>query len=155
VGFLGAAQIDRFGNINTTVIGDYHRPKVRLPGAGGAPEIASCSGEVFVIVRQSRRTFVERLDFVTTVGHRQGGAKGVTRVVTDLGILEREEGARELVVRHLHPGVTADEVREATGWSLRIAPRITETDAPTADELATLRDLQERTRRAHAVRRSR
>ena len=152
VGFLGAAQIDRFGNINTTVIGDYHKPRVRLPGAGGAPEIASCSREVFVIARQSRRTFVQELDFVTTVGRRDGGpgrAKGVTRVVTDLGILEREAGG-ELILTQVHPGVTEEEVREATGWSLRVAPAVTETNAPTATELETLRDLQERTRRARA-----
>jgi glutaconate CoA-transferase subunit B len=154
VGFLGAAQIDRFGNINTTVIGDYRKPKVRLPGAGGAPEIAYCSREVFVIVRQSPRTFVEKLDFVTTVGHQEGfgHAKGVTRVVTDLGVLEREAGGTELVLTRVHPGVTEHDVIEATGWSLNTAEEVTRTDAPTSSELATLRDLKERTRQAHARR---
>jgi glutaconate CoA-transferase subunit B len=156
VDFLGAAQIDRFGNINTTVIGDYQKPRVRLPGAGGAPEIAASSREVFVIVRQSKRTFVEELDFVTSVGWKERGldrAKGVTRVVTDLGILEREAGGRELILKQVHPGVTEDEIREATGWNLKTARDVTETEAPTAAELATLRDLRERTTRAHAPRR--
>ena len=155
VGFLGAAQIDGLGNINTTVIGDYRRPKVRLPGAGGAPEIVSSSGEVFVIVRQSKRTFVETLDFVTSVGWREGGlgrAKGVTRVITNLGILQREANGKELILAQVHPGVTEDEIREATGWNLKTAPDVTETEAPTAAELSTLRDLQERTSRAHARR---
>jgi len=155
VGFLGAAQIDGLGNINTTVIGDYRRPKVRLPGAGGAPEIVSSSGEVFVIVRQSKRTFVETLDFVTSVGWREGGlgrAKGVTRVITNLGILQREANGKELILAQVHPGATEDEIREATGWNLKIAPDVTETEAPTAAELSTLRDLQERTSRAHARR---
>jgi glutaconate CoA-transferase subunit B len=154
VGFLGAAQLDRFGSINTTVIGDYHKPKVRLPGAGGAPEIANCSREVFVIVRQSPRTFVEELDFVTTVGRKEGldRAKGVSRVVTDLGVLERQAGVRELVLTRVHPGVTEDQVREATGWRLKTAEEVTQADPPTAAELATLRDLKERTRRAHALR---
>jgi glutaconate CoA-transferase subunit B len=154
VGFLGAAQLDRFGNINTTVIGDYHKPKVRLPGAGGAPEIANCSREVFVIVRQSPRTFVEELDFVTTVGRKEGfrGAQGVTRVVTDLGVLERQAEGTELLLTRVHPGVTEDEVRKATGWRLKTAEEVTETSAPTAAELTTLRDLKERTRRAHSLR---
>ncbi|MGH9461682.1 MAG: CoA-transferase subunit beta [Vicinamibacteria bacterium] len=153
VGFLGAAQLDRFGNINTTVIGSYREPKVRLPGAGGAPEIANCSREVVVIVRQSPRTFVEELDFVTTVGRKEGfsRAQGVTRVVTDLGVLERD-GGRELILTRVHPGVTEDEARKATGWRLKTAEEVTETSPPTAAELATLRDLKERTRRAHAAR---
>lgn len=155
VGFLGAAQIDRFGNINTTVIGDYHRPKVRLPGAGGAPEIAASSLEVFVIVRQSRRAFVERLDFVTSVGWLNGGSdgvKGVTRVVTDLGILERRPGESELTLTHIHPGVIENEIRQATGWDLKTARDVRETEAPTPRELSTLRHLHERTRQAHAPR---
>ena len=149
VGFLGAAQIDRFANINTTVIGaDYDHPKVRLPGAGGAPEIAASCGEVIVIVRQSPRAFVEEVDFVTSVGHGHGPGdreklgligKGPTKVITDLGILEPGDGC-ELVLTHVHPGVTAEQAREATGWDLQIGDLQT-TDAPTAEELNELREL--------------
>ncbi len=152
VGFLGAAQIDRFGNINTTVIGDYRKPKVRLPGAGGASEIATSAGEVFVIARQSKRTFVERLDFVTSVGSSalaEGQVKGVTRVITDLGILERVADRDELILTSLHPGVTSKQVEEATGWKLSMAREVEQTPAPTTKELATLRHLYPRTKRAH------
>ena len=151
VGFLGAAQIDRYANINTTVIGgDYDNPKVRLPGAGGAPEIAASCGEVIVIVRQSTRAFVEKVDFVTSVGHGDGpGAreklglrgKGPTRVITDLGILEPDLDTKELVLTHLHPGVTAEQAREATGWELRIAEDLRTTEPPSDDELSKLREL--------------
>src|SRR6516164_6001057 len=111
VGFLGAAQIDRHGNLNSTVIGDYDHPAVRLPGGGGAPEIALGARDVFVMMRQSKRSFVEQLDFTTSLGDR------VRVVVTDLGILEPREG--ELSLTHVHPGVDADQAREATGWELR------------------------------------
>ncbi|MBF6185895.1 MULTISPECIES: CoA-transferase subunit beta [Nocardia] len=151
VGFLGAAQLDRFGNINTTVIGgDYHHPKVRLPGAGGAPEIAASCGEVFVVVRQSRRTFVDRVDFVTSFGHGRGGGErarlglrgaGPTLVITDLGVLRPDETG-ELVLTAVHPGVTVEQVRAATGWDLRVADHPTVSPAPTAEELATLRALR-------------
>ena len=137
VGFLGAAQIDRFANINTTVVGDYAHPKVRLPGAGGAPEIAASCGEVIVIVRQSTRAFVERVDFITSVGHGDGaGAReklglrgsGPTQVITDLGILEPDPETRELVLTHVHPGVTAEQAQEATGWDLKIAENLQTTE---------------------------
>jgi glutaconate CoA-transferase subunit B len=151
VGFLGAAQIDRFANINTTVIGaDYEHPKVRLPGAGGAPEIAASCGEVIVIVRQSPRAFVEKVDFITSVGHGSGPGdrerlglrgRGPTKVITDLGILEPDPETRELVLTHVHEGVTAERAREATGWKLRVADDLTTTDPPTADELRALRAL--------------
>jgi len=134
VGFLGAAQIDRHGNLNSTVIGDYDRPKVRLPGAGGAPEIATSVRDVFVMLRHSPRAFVERLDFKTSVGDR------VSVVVTDLGILEPRDG--ELALTAVHPGANADEAREATGWELRVADDLGETDAPTKTELEALRSLQ-------------
>ena len=150
VGFLGAAQIDRFANINTTVIGsDYEHPKVRLPGAGGAPEIAASCGEVIVIVRQSARAFVERVDFITSVGHGSGPGdreklgligKGPTKVITDLGILEPGD-ACELVLTHVHPGVTAEQAREATGWDLQVANDLTTTEPPTPEELNELREL--------------
>jgi glutaconate CoA-transferase, subunit B len=134
VGFLGAAQIDRHGNLNSTVIGDYDRPDVRLPGGGGAPEIALGVRDVFVMMRQSKRSFVERLDFTTSLGDR------VRVVVTDLGVLEPREG--ELTLTRVHPGVDAEQVREATGWELRVAPELGETDPPSNEELDALRSLR-------------
>jgi glutaconate CoA-transferase, subunit B len=151
VGFLGAAQIDRFANINTTVIGgDYDHPKVRLPGAGGAPEIAASCGEVIVIVRQSARAFVEQVDFVTSVGHGSGPGdrerlglrgKGPTRVITDLGILEPDPETRELVLTHVHPGVDPQDARDATGWDLKVSETLATSDPPTPGELGALREL--------------
>ncbi|MDA0564084.1 CoA-transferase subunit beta [Streptomonospora sp. S1-112] len=150
VGFLGAAQIDRYANINTTVIGDYTDPKVRLPGAGGAPEIAASCREVVVIVRQSRRAFVERVDFVTSVGHGAGpgdrerlGLRGAgpTRVITDLGVLEPDPATRELTLVQVHPGVSAEDARAATGWDLAVAPDLATTPEPTPEELKVLRSL--------------
>jgi glutaconate CoA-transferase, subunit B len=140
VGFLGAAQIDQHANLNSTVIGRYDHPKVRLPGAGGAPEIATSAKEVFVMLRQSPRTFVSQLDFRTT----SGGS--VSTVVTDLGILEprgnelREE--RELTLTSIHPGVDVDQAQEATGWELRVADDLSVTPEPTAAELTALRALE-------------
>jgi glutaconate CoA-transferase, subunit B len=134
VGFLGAAQIDRYGNLNSTVIGDYQRPKVRLPGGGGAPEIATRVRDVFVMLRQTPRAFVEELDFTTSVGHK------VRVVVTDLGVLEPHDG--ELTLTALHPGVELEDVRAATSWKLRVSEDVAETAAPTADELAALRSLK-------------
>jgi glutaconate CoA-transferase, subunit B len=136
VGFLGAAQIDRFGNLNSTVIGDYGRPKVRLPGAGGAPEIAAWCRETFVMLQQTPRAFVERLDFRTT-----GGA-GVSCVVTDLGVLEPDAEAGELVLTELHPDATVEEAREATGWDLRVAEKVEMGAPPRPDELQALRALR-------------
>ena len=149
VGFLGAAQIDRHGNLNSTVIGDYDQPKVRLPGAGGAPEIASWCRETFVMLRQTPRTFVERLDFLTTVGlhvdgtsaGRRGGGAGVTCVVTDLGVLEPSPGTGELRLTELYPDVTADDAREATGWELEVADDLKTVSPPSAEELEALRTL--------------
>jgi len=135
VGFLGAAQIDRFGNLNSTVIGDYDHPAVRLPGAGGAPEIATSAREVFVMLRQTPRTFVPELDFRTSCGGR------VSVVVTDLGLLEPRGEERELVLTHVHPGNDTEQAREATGWPLRVADDLRETRAPTDEELAALRGL--------------
>lgn len=159
IGFLGGAQIDRFANINTTVIGGYDAPSVRLPGAGGAPEIATSSREVLVTLRQNKRTFVSKLDFVTSAGHLDGGdsrarlrlpGKGPTAVITDLGILKPDALSKELTLTNVHPGVTVERVVEATGWPLKIAERVETTPAPTATELDVLRDLQQRTARAHA-----
>ncbi len=136
VGFLGAAQIDRWGNLNSTVIGDYDSPKVRLPGGGGAPEIATAARKVFVMLRQTPRAFVEKLDFLTSVGDR------VELVVTDLGILEPDPETRELTLTLLHPGVGVDQAHEATGWELRVADGLGETEPPTEEELVTLRGLK-------------
>ena len=135
IGFLGAAQVDRHGNLNSTVIGSYERPSVRLPGAGGAPEIARSSKEVIVIVRQSRRTFVDTLDFLTSVGER------TSMVITDLAVLRPDPATRELTVSCLHPGVSAEAVKAATGWTVRIAPDVAVTPPPRADELLALRAL--------------
>ncbi|MGH3345278.1 MAG: CoA-transferase subunit beta [Carbonactinosporaceae bacterium] len=151
VGFLGAAQIDRFANINTTALGDYLTPKVRLPGAGGAPEIAASCGEVVVIVRQSPRTFVECIDFVTSVGYGAGrgdrerlglAGTGPRMVITDLGILEPEPGTCELILTHVHPGVTAEQARARTGWQLTVAADLRTTQPPTVEELDVLRALE-------------
>ncbi len=136
VGFLSAAQIDRWGNLNSTVIGDYSAPKVRLPGGGGAPEIATSAQKVFVMLRHTRRAFVERLDFLTSVGDR------VAVVVTDLGILEPDPETRELTLTLLHSGVEVQQVREATGWELRVANDLGETEPPAEEELARLRALR-------------
>jgi glutaconate CoA-transferase subunit B len=134
VGFLGAAQIDRHGNLNSTVIGSYEQPKVRLPGGGGAPEIARHTKRVITIIRQSQRTFVGELDFVSSLA----GDDQV--VITDLGVLRRVGG--ELTQTALHPGVTLDQAREATGWDLKVADDLRTTDPPSADELAALRELE-------------
>lgn len=151
VGFLGAAQIDRFANLNTTVIGSYDDPKVRLPGAGGAPEIAANCGEVIITLRHSTRAFVEELDFITSLGHGEGGdhrarlglrGRGPTAVITDLGVLRPDPDSKELTLTSVHPGVEVDQVRDATGWDLKVAADVTETTAPSDDELATLRALQ-------------
>jgi glutaconate CoA-transferase subunit B len=136
VGFLGAAQIDRHGNLNSTVIGAYDAPNVRLPGGGGAPEIATSAREVFVMLRQSPRTFVELLDFRTSVGER------VTVVVTDLGILEPRGEDRELTLTHVHPGVDVEAARAATGWPLRVADDVRQTRPPSERELEALRSLR-------------
>lgn len=134
VAFLGAAQVDRFGNLNSTVIGDYDHPKTRLPGAGGAPEIALGCPEVVVVAPHSPRTFVERLDFLTTVA-------APSAVITDLGVLEPDPETKELTLTRLHPGVEIDAVREATGWDLAVADAPSTTEGPSADELAALREL--------------
>lgn len=158
VGFLGAAQIDRHANINTTVIGDYARPRVRLPGGGGAPEIASACRETYVIVRHQPRTFVEEVDFVTSFGHGRGGdhrqhlgigTAGPTFVITDLCLLRPDPETKELTVVSLHDGVTREQVEDATGWPIRFADEVATTPVPTAEELGTLRELKQRTARAH------
>jgi glutaconate CoA-transferase subunit B len=158
VGFLGAAQIDRFANINTTVIGSYRKPKTRLPGAGGAPEIAALAGEVLIIMPQSARSFVKQLDFVTSVGFLDGGdararaglpGNGPVAVITDLCIFEPDPVTRELTVVSIHPGVERATLEAATGWPVRYFSRVSTTDLPNTRELSTLRDLIQRTATAH------
>ncbi len=146
VGFLGAAQVDRFANINSTVIGSYESPKVRMPGAGGAPHITANVREIVIIVRHSTRVFVERLDFLTTPH-----CKGTTTVITDLGILETSTTSGELYLTSHHPGVTVEQILKATGWPLKVAASLKQTEAPTTHEIASLRELKIRTQRAHDV----
>jgi glutaconate CoA-transferase, subunit B len=150
VGFLGAGQLDKYGNINTTVIGDYAHPKVRLPGAGGAPEIAAACGKVIVVVRQSLRTFVERVDFVTSVGFGEGpGSRqrlglpgnGPGHVITDLGVLRPHPLTCELTLTGIYPGVSVADVQARTGWDLQVCPDLTELPPPSDAELAALRAL--------------
>ena len=158
VGFLGAAQIDRFGNLNSTVIGPYVHPRTRLPGAGGAQEIAAHAKQTFVIMRASPRTFVERLDFRSSMGFLDGGearAKttaqggGPQAVITDFGVLEPAAPSNELTLVSLFPGITVAEARAAVGWPLRIAAAVETMPLPDANELAVLRALNARTAEAH------
>jgi glutaconate CoA-transferase, subunit B len=151
VGFLGGAQLDKFGNINSTVIGSYEHPKTRLPGAGGAPEIAASAGAVMVIMRQSKRAFVEKCDFRSSMGfgdgpgHREAlglRGSGVRWVITDLGVMEPDATTCELTVHALHPGITREQITDATGWTVAFADRVASTEPPTAHELSTLRHLQ-------------
>jgi glutaconate CoA-transferase, subunit B len=153
VGFLSAAQLDRHANLNTTIVGgDYRHPRVRLPGSGGAPEIAASCREVFVMVRHGLRTFVEHVDFVTSVGYGDGydsreklglRGRGPVRVVTDIAVLEPDPVSRELVLTRVHPGVAVADVRAATGWDLKVADEVAVTEPPTDEELAVLRRLVE------------
>ncbi|NKB53888.1 MAG: CoA-transferase subunit beta [Rhizobiaceae bacterium] len=160
VGFLGAAQLDRFGNINTTVIGDYHAPKTRLPGGGGAPEIAASSGQIYITMKQSLRGMVEKIDFYTSFGHGDGGdhrqrlgikTRGPTLLITDLAVWTPDEVSKEFVIRSLHPGVTRNMVQTTCGWPVRFDDNVVETPPPTKLELTTLRDLNARTAKAQAA----
>ncbi len=159
-GFLGGAQVDRYGNLNSTVIGGYSKPTVRLPGAGGAAEIAASCGRVFIIMRHNPRAFVSKLDFVTSLGHGPTGRErrtlgiltaGPTLLVSDLCVLEPEAGTNEFVVTALHPGATREQVRENTGWDVRFAVAVRQTEPPCPHELAVLRELHARTARAHGL----
>lgn len=159
VGFLGAAQIDRHGNLNSTVVGPYDAPKTRLPGAGGAPEIAAHAKQTFVMLKASPRSFVPRLDFCTSAGFLDGhGARGRTQargagpraVITDFGMLTPEPGSEELVLTALFQGATLDEARAAVGWPLGVAAAIEALEPPTSQELESLRALHARTREAHS-----
>lgn len=152
IGFLGGAQVDRFGNINTTVIGgDYRNPKVRLPGAGGAPEIAASCREVLIVMRMSPRSFVDRVDFVTSLGYGTGKGdrdelglrgRGPVKVITDLGVLRPDPDTCELTLTELSPGSTVEQAREAVGWELKIADDLGRQDPPSEKELEVLRALK-------------
>lgn len=157
VGFLSAAQIDRFGNLNSTVIGHYNQPKVRLPGAGGAPEIASAAHEVIVMLRHTRRAFVPAVDFITSVGFGRAGegrnghpGAGPVVVITDLGVLRPDPHTHELTLMAVHPDVEVDQVADNTGWELQVSPDLEVSEPPSASELDLLRDLKARTERAHS-----
>jgi glutaconate CoA-transferase, subunit B len=158
VGFLGGAQIDRYANLNTTVVGPYQNPTRRLPGGGGAPEIAIACGEIFIIMAHSRRGFVEKLDFATSLGQGEGGdhrarlgvnTKGPTRLITDLCVFEPDAITKEMTVMSIHPGVTREEIDRNTGWRVKYAADVATTQPPSAQQLATLRELHARTKRAH------
>jgi glutaconate CoA-transferase subunit B len=158
VGFLGGAQVDRYANINSTVIGDYQQPRVRLPGAGGAPEIATSCRQIYIIMRQSRRTFIPKVDFITSFGHGEGGdhrrrlgvpTDGPTLVVTDLCLMRPDPLTKELTVVSIHQGATREQIVEATGWPILFAADMAATPPPTDVELAALRDLEQRTKIAH------
>jgi glutaconate CoA-transferase subunit B len=160
VGFLGGAQIDRFANLNSTVIGPYEKPRVRLPGSGGATEIATHCQRIYIVMRHNPRAFVAKLDFLTSMGHgptgRERRAMGVTTegptlIVTDLCTMKPQSGTNELEVVSLHPGITREKVRENTGWDVRFAADVEATPPPTDHELQALRELNERTARAHGT----
>jgi glutaconate CoA-transferase subunit B len=151
VGFLSAAQIDRYANLNSTVVGSYDHPRVRLPGAGGAPEIAASCREVIIVIRQSRRAFVKTLDFITSVGHGSGpGSRermgftgmGPVAVITDFGILRPHPETRTLEFTHLHPGVAVEDACDASQWRIDVSSALLTTDAPRSDEIAVLRRLE-------------
>jgi glutaconate CoA-transferase, subunit B len=148
VGFMGGAQIDRYGNINATVIGDYEHPKVRLPGSGGSKEIAAWANRCYIMTPHQKRRFPEKCDFCTSAGFLGGKAEreaaglrggGPQAVVTDIGILEPDENG-ELVLTALHPGKTAEEAVANTGWPLKVAPVLRTTEAPSEEELRILRE---------------
>ncbi len=149
VGFLGAAQIDRFGNINTTVVGNYDKPKVRLPGSGGAAEIAVLCERILVITRLNKRAFPEKVDFITSPGYLDGGdaraklgvpGKGPQAVVTDYCILRFDKESKEMVLASLHPGATVEQVQAQIGWKLAVADDLQTTEPPTAEELRLIRE---------------
>lgn len=159
VGFLGAAQIDRFGNLNSTVIGHYTHPTVRLPGGGGAPQILTHAREVLIVMKQSVRTFVPQLAFRTSCGYLEGSGMrrasgfpgaGPRAVITDFGVLKPDPASEELELAALYPGISVEAARRATGWPLKVAQELESLSAPRPDELCCLRALQARTRAAHA-----
>ncbi|HUI62241.1 MAG TPA: CoA-transferase subunit beta [Steroidobacteraceae bacterium] len=159
VGFLGGAQIDRYGNLNTTVVGSYDKPKVRLPGGGGAPEIATHCHEIYIIMPQQKRTFVDKLDFTTSLGHGEGGdhrarlgvkTLGPTQLITDLCVFQPDPVTKVMTVVAIHPGVSREQIQANTGWPVSYATQVAMTPEPTDTQIRVLRDLQHRTQLAHA-----
>ena len=148
VGFLSGAQVDRYGNINSTVIGDYRKPKVRLPGSGGACEIATLTKKVVITIANSKRTLPEKVDFITSPGYLGGGRERESRgmkggpelVITDMGVYRFDPETKEMVLVSLHPGVTLDTIRANIGWEVKVAPRLSETPPPTAEEIRIIRE---------------
>jgi glutaconate CoA-transferase subunit B len=149
VGFLSASAVDKYGNVNTTCMGDYLNPRVRLPGSGGASDIASSAKRVIIILEQSRERFPERVDFITTPGFLQGSdsreraglrPSGPNVVVTDLGVYRFEEDSKEMYLDSYHPGVSVDKIKDNVGWELKISPQVKETKPPSAWELKVLRE---------------
>ncbi len=148
VGFLGGAQVDRFGNINSTVIGDYAKPKVRLPGSGGACEIAALARKVVITIGNSKRNFPEKVDFITSPGYLGGGRErealglkgGPEIVITDMGVYRFDGESREMVLNSIHPGISVEKVRESVGWDLKVSNDLTETDPPTPEEIRIIRE---------------
>jgi glutaconate CoA-transferase subunit B len=160
VGFLSGAQVDRYGNLNSTVVGSYAHPKVRLPGSGGATEIATSCQRVFIVMRHGVRAFVDKLDFLTSLGHGPTGrerralgvqTEGPVLIVTDLCTMRPHRQTNEFEVTSLHPGVSRDRVRQQTAWDVRFHSQVDETAPPAPEELDALRDLLQRTARAHGA----
>jgi glutaconate CoA-transferase, subunit B len=148
VGFLGGAQVDRFGNINSTVIGDYRKPKVRLPGSGGACEIAALAKRVVITIANTKRTLPERVDFITSPGFLRGGRErealglsgGPDLVITDMGVYRFDPATREMTLVSIHPGVTLEAIKENTGWDIKVAADLTETPPPSPQEIRIIRE---------------
>jgi glutaconate CoA-transferase subunit B len=148
VGFIGGAQVDKFGNINSTVIGDYEKPKVRLPGSGGGCEITGLSKRTIIVTPHEKRRLVEKVDFVTSPGFLNGpGAReafglegGPSAVITTMGVLRFDEKTKEMYLSSYHPGVTIDQAKQNTGWDLKISPNVKETEPPTVEEIRILRE---------------
>jgi glutaconate CoA-transferase subunit B len=147
VGFVGGAQVDKFGNINSTVIGDYKKPKIRLPGSGGGCEIAGLSKRIVIIIPHERRRMVEKVDFVTSPGFLDGGEAreraglngGPSAVITTMGVLRFDEQTKEMYLASCHPGISIDQVKQNTGWDLKVSQKVTETEPPTTEEVEILR----------------
>ncbi len=164
IGFLGAAQLDKFGNINTTVIGDYGNPKTRLPGGGGAPEIASSANQIYITMKQSLRGMVEKIDFFTSFGHGQGNENrkdinistlGPSLLITDLAMWKPDPVTKEFTVFSIHEGVSKDMIQDSCGWNVKYSKDLKITKSPTEIELKTLRELKERTKKANSAQNNR
>ena len=148
VGFVGGAQVDKYGNINSTVIGDYDKPKVRLPGSGGGCEIAGLSKRIVIITPHEKRRMVEKVDFITSPGFLDGSdararfklTGGPSAVITTMGVLRFDERTKEMYLESYHPGLSLEQVKQNTGWNLRVSPSVKETDPPTAEEVRILRE---------------